>query len=150
MSLILDDVLSAGDAEWTFSRSGPLETRPNPAVCSEQSSFIGAHAGSFYRTKLRAGMAILQLENGRCPCMSWLPRPRRFPAHFLSCIATSTLRNLDFVWFNAKRWMRNFPPPPPSPRVTRPFFSSLPCWTGPQPPRHRFLSPITVFSIPVL
>lgn len=36
---------------------------------------------------------------------------------------------LDFVWFNANRWMRNFPPPPPSPRVTRPFFPPL-CHVG--------------------
>lgn len=48
---------------------------------------------------------------------------------------------LDFVWFNANRWMRNFPPPPPSPGVTRPFFL-LPCWIGPQPSRHRVLSQI--------
>lgn len=67
----------------------------------------------------------------RCPCASWLSRPLRFPAHLLGCIATRTLRNLDFVWFNANRWMRNFPPPPPPPGVTRPFFFSSALLDGP-------------------
>lgn len=44
-------------------------------------------------------------------------RPRRFPAHLLGCIATRTVKNLDFVWFKG---CVIFSHPTPSLRVTRP------------------------------